>query len=298
MVERKEAAMNKTVAIAAIKRLSDREPRTDQDLVAVESPLTLTVTHPSFQDVRPLGVLMRTPGDDENLVLGLLHAEGIVRTMADISSVEIDAATDSSRDDGATARVALASTVDPGVLPDGRALLTTSACGLCGRLSVHALDRVPPSRDRELQLSAADLSALTSRLRSGQAIFAETGGLHAAALFDRAGDEVGLAEDVGRHNAVDKVVGAALRTGKLPLAGGVLVVSGRVAFEIVQKAVMAGVAAIVAIGAPSSLAVEAARAAGLTLVGFARDGHCNVYVEVTSLSGTAGTPPAPPDRHR
>jgi FdhD protein len=299
MVEREETAMNKRVAIAAIKRLGDREPRTDQDLVAVESPLTLTVTHPSFQDVRPLGVLMRTPGDDENLVLGLLHAEGIVRTMADVLSVEIDAATDSSRDDGATARVALAGTVEPGVLPDGRALLTTSACGLCGRLSVHALDRVHGRRDRELQLSAADLSSLTSRLRSGQAIFAETGGLHAAALFDRAGEEVALAEDVGRHNAVDKVVGAALRAGKLPLAGGVLVVSGRVAFEIVQKAVMAGVAAIVAIGAPSSLAVEAARAAGLTLVGFARDGHCNVYVEeVTSLSATASTPPAPPDRRR
>lgn len=279
MVEWKKRAMNKTVAIAAIKRLGDREPRNDQDLVAVESPLTLTVTHPSIQDVRPLGVLMRTPGDDENLVLGLLHAEGIVRTIADVSSVEIAAATDASRDAGATARVALAGTVDPGVLPDGRALLTTSACGLCGRLAVHALDRVHRRRDGELQLSPADLSALTSRLRSGQAIFAETGGLHAAALFDRAGDKVALAEDVGRHNAVDKVVGAALRAGKLPLAGGVLVVSGRVAFEIVQKAVMAGVAAIVAIGAPSSLAVEAARAAGLTLVGFARDGHCNVYVE-------------------
>jgi FdhD protein len=282
--------MNKTVAITSVRRVGDREPRVDQDLVAVESPLTLTVTHPSLDGARSLGVLMRTPGDDQHLVLGLLHAEGIVRTMADVESIEIDGAADASREIGDTARVALAQTVDPAVLPEGRPLVTTSACGLCGRLSVQALDRGRGRRDRSLQLSATALSALTTRLQAGQTIFAETGGLHAAAMFDGAGEPIALAEDVGRHNAVDKVVGAALRATKLPLTGGVLVVSGRVAFEIVQKAVMAGVAAVVAVGAPSSLAVDAARSAGLTLVGFARDGHGNVYV---TSSATADTPPAP-----
>jgi FdhD protein len=282
--------MNKTVAIASVRRLGDREPRVDQDLVAVESPLTLTVTHPSRNGSRSLGVLMRTPGDDQHLVLGLLHAEGIVRTMGDVASIEFDASADASREIGDTARVALAPTVDPNVLPDGRPLLTTSACGLCGRLSVQALDRARGRRDASLQLSASELSSLTTRLRGGQTIFAETGGLHAAALFEDAGNLVALAEDVGRHNAVDKVVGAALRAGKLPPSGGVLVVSGRVAFEIVQKAVMAGVTAVVAVGAPSSLAVDAARAAGLTLIGFARDGHGNVYV---TSSATGDTPPAP-----
>ena len=280
----------KTVAITSVRRVGDRQPRVDQDLVAVESPLTLTVTHPSLDGTRSLGVLMRTPGDDQHLVLGLLHAEGIVRTMQDVESIEIDEATDASREIGDTARVALARTIDPAVLPEGRPLVTTSACGLCGRLSVQGLDRARGRRDRSLHLSATALAALTARLQAGQTIFAETGGLHAAAMFDGTGEPLALAEDVGRHNAVDKVVGAALRGGKLPLTGGVLVVSGRVAFEIVQKAVMAGVAAVVAVGAPSSLAVDAARAAGLTLVGFARDGHGNVYV---TSSATADMPPAP-----
>ena len=159
-------------------------------------------------------------------------------------------------------------------------LITTSACGLCGRLSVQSLDRARGRSAAAPQFSAEALASLPARLRDGQTVFAETGGLHAAALFDDSGARIALAEDVGRHNAVDKVVGAALRAGRLPASGSVLVVSGRVAFEIVQKAALAGVAAIVAVGAPSNLAIDAARAAGLTLVGFARDGHFNVYAGV------------------
>ena len=268
--------MTKQVAIASVKRIGGSEPRADQDLVAVESPLTLTVSHPALMAVRTLGVLMRTPGSDQDLVLGLLHAEGVVTTMADVVSVEIRAG-EATGDAGDTAHVMLAATVDGDALPGERGLITTSACGLCGRLSVQSLDRARGRTAPAVQFSAGALAALPALLRGGQTVFAETGGLHAAALVDSSGKLIALAEDVGRHNAVDKVVGAALRAGRLPASACVLVVSGRVAFEIVQKAALAGAAAIVAVGAPSNLAIEAARAAGLTLVGFARDGHFNVY---------------------
>ena len=268
--------MNKQAAIAAVKRLGGRDPRTDQDLVAVESPLTVTVSHPHETATRSLGVLMRTPGDDDVLVLGLLHAEGVIRAMGDVASVEPHAVVDESGETGDAVHVALASSVDVGVLPGERPLVTTSACGLCGRLSVRALDRRGTAAEAT-RFSVEMLASLPDQLRSGQAVFAETGGLHAAALFGPAGERMAIAEDVGRHNAVDKVVGALLRDGRLPATGGVLVVSGRVAFEIVQKAAMAGAAALVAVGAPSSLAIDAARTAGLTLVGFARDGCFNVY---------------------
>ena len=268
--------MNKQAAIAAVKRLGGRDPRTDQDLVAVESPLTVTVSHPRETATRSLGVLMRTPGDDDVLVLGLLHAEGVIRGMADVASVEPHAVVDESGETGDAVHVALSSSVDLGVLPGERPLITTSACGLCGRLSVRALDRRRTAAEAT-RFSVGMLASLPDQLRSGQAVFAETGGLHAAALFSPAGERMAIAEDVGRHNAVDKVVGALLRDGRLPATGGVIVVSGRVAFEIVQKAAMAGASALVAVGAPSSLAIDAARTAGLTLVGFARDGCFNVY---------------------
>jgi FdhD protein len=290
------------VAIAAVKRLGGAGVRTDQDLVAVESPLTLTVSHPGGGPDRALGVLMRTPGDDEHLVLGLLHAEGVVRTIADVVSIDLRVAADPADQTGDRAKVALAASVDAAALPGGRPLPATSACGLCGRLAIHALDQRRGPRG-EARFSAELLSSLPGRLRSGQAVFAETGGLHAAAIFDTAGECLALAEDVGRHNAVDKVVGALLRSGRLPATGGLLAVSGRVAFEIVQKAAMAGVAAVVAVGAPSSLAIDAARSVGLTLVGFARDGQFNVYageerIASPSPSATTDTPRAQPDPHR
>jgi FdhD protein len=152
----------------------------------------------------------------------------------------------------------------------------TSACGLCGRLRDAAVEPRPTALGAP-PWPAAVIAALPSRLRERQSVFAETGGLHAAGLCDRQGAPVIVREDVGRHNAVDKVVGAALAAGRLPASGLALVVSGRVAFEIVQKAAMAGVALVAAVGAPSSLAVEAARSTGLTLVGFVRDGRFNIY---------------------
>jgi FdhD protein len=291
--------VNDRVAIASVRRLGGASTRTDQDLVAVEAPLSLTVSHPAIASDRALGVLMRTPGDDEHLVLGLLHAEGVVRTLSDVVSIDPRVPPDRTSAISDQVHVVLAATVDAGVLPGGRPLPATSACGLCGRLSLDTLDLRRGPHD-DARFSAELLASLPGRLRSGQAVFAETGGLHAAAVFDTAGECRALSEDVGRHNAVDKVVGALLRSGRLPAAGNLLAVSGRVAFEIVQKAAMAGVAAIVAVGAPSSLAIEAARSVGMTLVGFARDGQFNVYagMERVIFSATADTRPQPPGRHR
>jgi FdhD protein len=269
--------MTDRVAIAPIRRLGDGPARSDQDLVAIEAPLAVQLTLPDRSKGPSLGLLMRTPGDDRDLLLGLLYAEGVIRTSADVVDITMIAEGDAPE----TADVILGPGANPGAAA-ARAQMATSACGLCGRLAMAGLD-VLAGRARtadEPALSARVLASLPATLRARQAVFAETGGLHAAGVFDAAGDLLAIREDVGRHNAVDKVVGAALDAGWLPARHAILAVSGRVAFEIVQKAVMAGVAAIVAVGAPSSLAVEAARTARLTLVGFARDGRFNVYAGV------------------
>ncbi len=269
--------MTDRVAIAAIRRIGTGLPRTDQDLVAVEAPLELFLTQPGRVAPVPMGVVMRTPGDDEDLVRGLLVAEGLIRSAASV--IGIDARTDSDEHGhaSATATVTLADDVDLEAFSGARAGVSTSACGLCGRLAMQSVDRNGSHPPDAPALAWSLIARLPAALGDGQTVFAETGGLHAAALFDPEGRLQALREDVGRHNAVDKVVGAALALGVVPATALILVVSGRVAFEIVQKAALAGVCAIVAVGAPSSLAVEAARGAGLTLVGFARDGRFNVY---------------------
>jgi len=264
--------MSTRVAIAAIQRLDRGRPRTDQDLVAVEAALRVRLGRSPGSDEIDLGILMRTPGDDDDLLTGLLYAEGVIRSASDVVSIDI-----TRTDDVDLARVALGPDVDLAALTTSRALVTTSACGLCGRLEMLAADRRAAPPADAVPLSSRLLAALPGRLREGQVVFAETGGLHAAALFDTGGRLTALREDVGRHNAVDKTVGAACRASSLPAHDAILAVSGRVAYEIVQKAVMAGVQCVVAVGAPSSLAVDAARRTGITLVGFARHGGFNVY---------------------
>jgi len=257
--------MTDRVAIAPIQRHGAGAPHQDQDLVAVEAPLSVTLAGAGGREVA-LGLLMRTPGDDEDLIRGFLYSEGIIHAAADVVDIEF----------GESARVTLAPTVDLDATVAARAPLTTSACGLCGRIEITRADRrgqVPAN----LILSREMIARLPAALRIGQTVFAETGGLHAAALCDADGKVLIVREDIGRHNAVDKVIGAALVAGRIPAATSVLAVSGRVAYEIVQKAAVAGVAAIVAVGAPSDLAVAAARSAGVTLIGFARDGRFNAY---------------------
>jgi FdhD protein len=257
--------MSDRVAIAPIQRHGAGAQHQDQDLVAVEAPLAVTLTTGGGRDVA-LGLLMRTPGDDADLIRGFLYAEGVIRTAADVVDIDF----------GDAARVTLAATVDLDATVAARAQMTTSACGLCGRIEMTRADRrgdVPA----DLVLSREMIARLPAALRIGQTVFAETGGLHAAALCDADGQVRIVREDVGRHNAVDKVIGAALAANLIPATTSLLAVSGRVAYEIVQKAAVAGVAAVVAVGAPSDLAVAAARSAGLTLIGFARDGRFNAY---------------------
>ena len=257
--------MTDRVAIAPIQRHGAGALSQDQDLVAVEAPLAVTLTTAGGREVA-LGLLMRTPGDDADLIRGFLYAEGIIRAAADVVDIDL----------GDSARVTLAPTVDLEASIAARAPLTTSACGLCGRIEMTRADRrgdVPP----DLVLSRDMIARLPAALRIGQTVFAETGGLHAAALCDANGQVRIVREDVGRHNAVDKVIGAALAANLIPATTSLLAVSGRIAYEIVQKAAVAGLAAVVAVGAPSDLAVAAARSAGLTLIGFARDGRFNAY---------------------
>ncbi len=236
-----------------------------EDYVAVEEPLEIRV------DGAPLAVTMRTPGHDEELALGFLYTEGLI---------------DGPRDAGLTADFAVNTIEVEGPLrrdPGTRRFYTTSSCGVCGKgaleeVAVHAPPATPgPELDRDL------LAALPDKLR--QPTFERTGGLHATGLFDPAGELLLVREDVGRHNAMDKVIGRALLDGLTPLAGRVLCVSGRLSFELVQKAAVAGAPILVGVGAPSSLALSLAADRGMTLAGFARRGEVNVYTGAERVRG-------------
>ena len=250
------------------------------DAVAVEEPLQVRVAGEA------LTVTMRTPGDDFDLVLGLLHAEGLLTSAEDVRAMRH--CTDVGEDGLPTYNVvevtpAPGSALAAGISP--RAFATTSACGVCGAQSVEDVRRRSryDLRTDPLRLPAALVAELPGRLRAAQAAFDRTGGLHAAGLFDAAGELLCSREDVGRHNAVDKVVGWALRAGALPLRSTVLAVSGRASFELVQKAALAGIPALCAVSAPSSLAVQLARETGMTLLGFVRPPRANAYAGAERL---------------
>ena len=268
------------VVVAPIVRQQAGSRTTDQDLVAVESPLEVVlVREGSPEPGRSMGLVMRTPGDDADLVAGMLFTEQIITAASDLIGIRFEpevSGTESTGERPATAHVTLAGHVHLSAEPS-RALDRTSACGMCGRLAMQTLTTVGARSMDEPRIDPAVVSALPHRLRGGQAVFEETGGLHAAALCSLNGDPWIVREDVGRHNAVDKAIGAAVSMGRLPARDSLLAVSGRAAYEIVQKAALAGVAGIVAVGAPTSMAIEAARTVGLTLVGFARDDRFNVY---------------------
>jgi FdhD protein len=263
------------------------------DLLATEEPLGIRVGG------QALTLTMRTPGDDIDLAAGFLVSEGIVASPGDITQMRICTADNCGHDDhGSAANSGAANSgaadgsdgagniadVDlaPGVTVSPalrRNFLTTSACGVCGKTSIAELfvkGHFDLHAD-QVRVSPAVLALLPDRLRGAQRVFERTGGLHAAGVFTAGGELLCAREDVGRHNAVDKVVGWALREGRLPLAGCVLLVSGRASFELVQKAVLAGIPVLAAVSAPSSLAADLAQEAGLTLVGFLRGGSMNVY---------------------
>lgn len=251
--------------------------RDDRDQVAAEEPLQLSL------DGKPLSIVMRTPGNDLELALGLLLAERVIRSIDDVASIRISAEAGEEEAGVSLANDLVESNqVDVHLRSTGgrrpeRSFLATSACGVCGATTVESLALDFPRVAPGPVVGAATLPGLSDRLRERQRIFESTGGLHAAGLFDARGELELLREDIGRHNAVDKIVGRALLDGRLPLARSVLAVSGRAGYEVVQKAVAAGIPILAAVGAPSSLAVATAEQFGMTLVGFLRDDRFNVY---------------------
>ena len=259
-----------------VMRVTVGEPSQRQrDTLAGEEPLEIRVGG------RSLAVTMRTPGADFDLAAGFLVSEGVISHTRDLATMRYCAgAGDDGINEYNVLDVALADGVAPPDDTVARAFFTTSSCGLCGKASIDAVRTrsVFDVHDDPLTLVPSMLAHLPGRLRAAQKVFEKTGGLHAAALFDgKSGDLLALREDVGRHNAVDKVIGWALREGQLPLRGRILLVSGRASFELVQKAVMAGIPALCAVSAPSALAVDLAVESGMTLVGFLRDPSMVVY---------------------
>lgn len=250
------------------------------DTLAGEEPLEIRVSR------RPLAVTMRTPGDELDLALGFLLTEGIISAADDVRTAQLCAG-DQTPNSYNVVDVVLAEHVPPPAAGVERNFYTTSSCGVCGKASIDMIrtrSRYDVSAD-PLTIAAATVSTLPQRLRQGQRGFARTGGLHAAGLFTADGEPVLIREDVGRHNAVDKVVGAALQRGALPLTGQVLLVSGRASFELTQKAWMAGISVLAAVSAPSTLAVDLAAEAGMTLVGFVRGSSMNVYTGAHRIKG-------------
>jgi FdhD protein len=267
-----------------IRRFAAGEWTESPDVVVTEEPLQLLL------DGDPLAVVMRTPGADIELALGLLYAEGIVRSVDDVRGIRISAEAGETEPGLDVEPVMVESNhVDvrlaakPRRRPE-RSMLSSSACGVCGTQMIEDLRRDLAVLPAGPDVDPAMLPGLVDILRSGQGVFERTGGLHAAGLFDAAGQLMALREDVGRHNAVDKVVGRMLLDGRLPVSGMVLVVSGRAGYEIVQKSIGAGMPVLAAVGAPSSLAVALAREFNQTLVGFLRGDRFNVYSGVERLA--------------
>ena len=255
------------------------------DTLVAEEPLEIRLGG------RPLAITMRTPGDDFALAAGFLVSEGVLARADEVANIVYCAGATA---DGSNTYNVVDVQLAPGVpVPDitlERNVYTTSSCGLCGKASLDAVRttaRWPIADTPPIRVTPALLSALPDQLRAAQRVFDRTGGLHAAALFSPGGELLDLREDVGRHNAVDKLIGRALQSGRLPLSQSILLVSGRASFELAQKAVMAGIPLLAAVSAPSSLAVDLAAETGLTLMGFLRGASMNVYTGEQRIDLTA-----------
>jgi FdhD protein len=255
-----------------VVRVGSREPV--EDHVAVERPLEVRINGASFS------VIMRTPGSDRELALGFLFSEGLVRGPDDVEHVDLHEPADTVNVVFARSRTHVAAAA----LSQRRRVAVSSSCGMCGRRTLASV-RVDVSRAAiDWSVDADTIRRLPDVLRAAQPAFAQTGGLHAAACFDVHGALEASAEDVGRHNAVDKLLGRMLEAGRLPLARSLLLVSGRTSFEIVQKAWLGGIPLVAAVSAPSSLAIEIARDAGITLLGFLRQGRFNIYTHAERVA--------------
>jgi FdhD protein len=257
--------MRRNIITVPIQKISRGVVTAEQDLLAVEEPLEIRLAD------RTVAITMRTPGNDGELAAGFLFTEGILRDRGAVAEIA------TGERNRVTIRLKNESDIDFDRLE--RNFYVSSSCGVCGKASIQAVEAIGcpiPRRDTP-RIEEALIHSLPERLRSSQMVFDRTGGLHAAGLFDAAGNLQKAREDVGRHNAVDKLIGWAFLNGAVPLDNHVLMLSGRASFELVQKALMAGIAVMAAVGAPSSLAVELALRYGMTLIGFVRDRRFNIY---------------------
>lgn len=273
--------MGRVTSRRRVRHLAGQTHIERPEIVVVEEPLEIRVNG------SPLTVTMRTPGSDVELAQGFLLTEAVIGARNDVASARYCRGADA--DDLNTYNVldvTLASGVPRPSVDVTRNFYTTSSCGVCGKASLDAVrlvSRHSPGDD-PCTVDAATLSAMPAQLRTAQRVFAATGGLHGAAIFDTDGVMLVAREDIGRHNAVDKVIGWALESGRVPLSGTVLLISGRASFEITQKAVMAGIPILAAVSAPSSLAVDLAAQSGVTLVAFLRDESMNIYTRLDRVT--------------
>jgi FdhD protein len=285
-----EILPDRATAPVTITRFSGSQPQPLSDLLAVEEPLELQLTFgpADARTTRSISVTMRTPGHDFELVAGFLLTEGIVLDSADILAISyLRGQSAPARSSGQVLAyqpernvvlVELLPGIEVSMANLERNFYTTSSCGICGKASLLALRTVcPPRALNQLQVHIETLYSLPGKLRQAQSVFDRTGGLHASGLFSPAGELLSLREDVGRHNAVDKLLGAEFLADRTPAHNRILLLSGRASFELLQKALMAGIQMVVSVGAPSSLAVQVASEFDITLLGFLRDDHCNVY---------------------
>ncbi len=275
------ALLGQRIVEAPVWRVNGSVPYEEADLIAVEEPLEIRLGYvdAGTRLVRPISVTMRTPGHDVELAVGFLFTEGIIKDFGDVDRIRHTGPTGGKKNN----RNVVTVTLKPGVTFDAgrleRHFYTASSCGVCGKTSLDALEMAacPSLPDNQPMLTAEVIHRLPEALLEAQAVFEHTGGLHAAALVDAGGRLLATREDVGRHNAVDKLIGAHVLERRLPLHAGILLVSGRASFELTQKALMAEIPVLAAVGAPSSLAVELAERFGMTLLGFVRNSRFNVY---------------------
>ena len=296
---------DRSTSQTAVVRVAGQTSQQVSDSLAIEEPLEIQLTYgpSSSRQVRSISVTMRTPGDDFDLAAGFLMTEGVIRDANDIEQImyagesssestpipqTMDVLKLGSRQN--TVRVDLAAEVEVSLGSLQRNFYTTSSCGICGKASLLALRTVcPPRATNDFRIDAQLLYRLPERLRASQGVFDRTGGLHGAGLFDSAGNLLALREDVGRHNAVDKLIGSEFLADRTPLRDRLLLLSGRASFELLQKALMGGIPMVAAVGAPSSLAVQVAKEFDITLVGFLREGHFNIYHGSERIDGFTST---------
>jgi FdhD protein len=265
-----------SVAPTTIKKVNAASVSDAEDVLATEEPLEIRLEFgpTGKREHKNVSVTMRTPGNDMELAVGFLYTEGIIHAPSDIVSVKY-----AKEDNENIVLVSLSEHVTPEMNKLERNFYTTSSCGVCGKASIEAVRTACPIPDNfdAIRIPAKLIYQLPGLLRKRQDIFEHTGGLHGCALFDLSGSLLLSREDVGRHNALDKLIGAALNKGMLPLSQHILLLSGRASFELIQKAIMSGIKIVAAVGAPSSLAAEMAEEWGLTLIGFLRDERFNIY---------------------